>query len=67
MGIVSREPWPANGIETYNCIEDGPWGYLLYTVENGFEFDSSTRPTDREIIDRWGSRLKSSELVDSNE
>lgn len=59
MTIISEEPWPAEGIDNYNKIEDGEWGYLTYSEENGFQFDSSRKPPDDEILKRWGSRLKS--------
>jgi hypothetical protein len=55
--IIERIPWPANGIHSYTCIEDGLWGWLIQYADGGVEFDESSRPTDREILDQWGDRF----------
>jgi len=55
--IVSREPWPAEGIEKYHAINDGKWGYLLLFDDGHFEFDSEITPERTEILARWSSYL----------
>lgn len=56
--ILSKEPWPARGIDSYQSIEDGPWGYLVNYKTKGFVFEWNETPTTDEIMARWGSRLK---------
>ena len=51
--LVAREPWPAEGIKSNSRIEDYRWGYLLQYSNGRFEFDTSTRPSDEEIMQRW--------------
>lgn len=53
---INDEPWPANGISEYKSIDDGEWGYLVYK-DGQFIFDGSRRPSDDEIMSRWGDRL----------
>jgi len=55
--LVSREPWPAEGIERYHAIDDGKWGYLLLFDDGHFEFDSDVTPERAEILDRWSAYL----------
>lgn len=52
------EPWPETEIEPGFGIEDVNWGYLSQTESGDFTFDGSKRPTDQEIIKRWGYKLK---------
>lgn len=53
---LKDEPWPAKGISEYKNIHDGEWGYLIFK-DGQLTFDDSRRPTDEEIIERWGDRL----------
>ena len=55
--LVSREPWPAEGIEKYRAVADGKWGYLLLFEDGHFEFDSEVTPGRTEILERWSSYL----------
>ena len=55
--ILSKEPWPAIGINHYRSIDDGPWGYLILYDDGKFEFDDSQQPSDKEIVERWSSYL----------
>ena len=64
--IVSREPWPAEGIEKYHAIDDGRWGYLLLFEDGHFEFDSEVSPERAEILARWSSYLVDETLVDKS-
>jgi hypothetical protein len=51
-----KEAWPEKPIEEYENINDGRWGYLIH--ENGqFNFDTSERPSDDEIMARWGKHF----------
>ncbi len=55
---TEAEPWPSQGIRTNTNIEDYTWGYLTID-ENGVpHFDESTRPSDKEIMNRWKVYLK---------
>lgn len=54
------EPWPFEGIEHYKSIQDGEWGYLYYSDETKFIFSKEVRPSDEEILKRWGKYLKNS-------
>jgi len=60
--LLSREPWPALGIENYRVIEDGPWGFLSVHADGRFEFQADTTPSREEILARWGSYLTGEEL-----
>lgn len=51
--VIERTAWPANPIETYASIESGEWGYLVIFSDGTFDFEKS-RPSDGEIIARWG-------------
>lgn len=55
--LVSCEPWPAKGIEHYQSIADGDWGYLKVFEDGRFEFDSQTMPKREEILQRWAAYL----------
>lgn len=56
--LITKEPWPQNGIYSYSTLSDGPWGYL-YQFEGGeFVFDLAARPSDKAILLRWGGYLK---------
>lgn len=55
------EPWPSKGISEYKNIHDGEWGYLIFK-DDQWIFDDSRRPTDAEIIERWGDRLAANSL-----
>lgn len=48
-----KEPWPGEGIKYDSSINDYTWGYLIVSGEK-VHWDSSIRPTDDEIISRWG-------------
>lgn len=52
--ILSREPWPAQGIEHYDAIEEGSWEYLMHYRLKGFVFETSQKPSPEEILLRWG-------------
>lgn len=56
--IVSCEPWPAKGIEHYQSVADGKWGYLRLFDDGHFEFDDSQSPPPDEILARWSSYLE---------
>ncbi len=56
--ILSKEAWPAQGIEHYSVIEDGAWGYLIFYKDKGFVFSSENKPSRDEILARWGGYLK---------
>lgn len=56
--ILSREPWPANPIESYRCIDDGPWGYLVVMEGGHVQFITEVTPPREAIEARWGTRLK---------
>lgn len=58
--ILSKEAWPYSGIEKYTCIEDGDWGYLVHYRTKGLVFEPDERPTDEEILERWGSYFSAS-------
>lgn len=61
--IISKEPWPAEPIANYECIHDGPWGYLIHDSIEGFTFDASERPSDTDIMARWGAYLRREEAT----
>jgi hypothetical protein len=52
--VVSCEPWPAQGIKSNSSIADYDWGYLRYYSDGQFDFDAHTRPSNQEIVERWG-------------
>ncbi|WP_299945689.1 hypothetical protein [uncultured Microbulbifer sp.] len=54
--ILSKEAWPLNGIQYYCCIEDGDWGYLVHYKSRGLIYEAN-RPSNEEILERWGSRF----------
>lgn len=58
--ILTREPWPALGIESYKSIDNGEWGYLIHYRSGKFVFDESVKPSREEIMRRWSYRLGSS-------
>ena len=53
VALVSCEAWPAKGIEHYQCVADGDWGYLRLYADGRFEFDTSQVPSRAEILARW--------------
>ena len=61
---MSREPWPADGIDKYRSVDDGKWGYLLLFEDGHFEFDSEVSPQRHEILKRWSSYLIDETFVD---
>jgi hypothetical protein len=57
--ISEKTAWPAAPIETYQSIESGEWGYLIYYKgETIPEFSNKEKPSDQEILDRWGSEIQ---------
>lgn len=57
--ISEKTAWPAAPIESYLSIESGEWGYLIYYKgETIPEFSNEEKPSDEEILDRWGSEIK---------
>lgn len=61
--VASKEAWPAVSIDRYSRIEDGDWGYLIFYSDNSFEFDSTARPTNEEIMTRWGRRFAEGKVL----
>lgn len=53
--IVSREPWPEQGIYNYRSIDDGEWGWLLFFSDNTYCFSRNDPPDRAQILARWGS------------
>lgn len=53
---VSREAWPAASISSYTHIDSGEWGYLVIYSDGSADF-LHIRPTDEEILSRWGYTL----------
>lgn len=59
---TTKIPWPANPIETYNSIESGPWGYMLFSKYKFPVFSNEERPSDEEIESHWGYRFTEKKL-----
>lgn len=56
--IVNSEPWPADSILAYTSIGSGNWGYLNVHASNKFSFTPDKRPSDEEILARWGKEME---------
>lgn len=57
--IVEKTAWPINPIDSYNTPV-GEWGYLVIYSDNSWEFMSHEKPTEAEILKRWGHLFASS-------
>lgn len=52
-----REAWPDQPITEYEDINSHGWGYLVFFNNGEFEFQLEQRPSDDEIMKRWGRYL----------
>ena len=52
--LVTKAPWPAEGIEYGSQLEDYCWGYLYLYDDGDFEFIADEQPESEEIQARWG-------------
>lgn len=57
MPKITRVPWPESGIDSYDRISDGRWGWLSQNDHGSFEFHLEDPPTEEEILERWGYRF----------
>lgn len=56
--ISEKTAWPKDPIEKYKKIEDGEWGYVVIYSDASHEFIDTERPTNEEIMARWGYLFK---------
>ena len=56
--VAEKTAWPEKPIEDYETIASGNWGYLIFYTDMTHEFSAKQRPSDEEILNRWGSYLK---------
>ncbi|MAT94181.1 MAG: hypothetical protein CME59_16490 [Halioglobus sp.] len=57
-----KQPWPATGIREGTSISDYDWGYLyIYADGRQAEFRIDEKPSEREILDRWGHYIRRNE------
>lgn len=55
--ITEKTAWPVNPIDSYSAPV-GEWGYLVFYSDSSWEFLVDERPTDAEILKRWGGYFK---------
>ncbi len=55
--VKEKIAWPKTRIENYRSLNDGEWGYLVFFEGKAIPEFVEERPTDGEILKRWGYAL----------
>ena len=55
--VADKTAWPESPIENYETIASGNWGYLIFYTDGSHAFCAKERPSDDEILNRWGSYI----------
>ena len=55
--VTEKTAWPESPIENYETIASGNWGYLIFYTDATHAFCAKERPSDDEILKRWGAYI----------